>query len=357
MYDNKTNIPWIEKYRPTHFDNIVLDPMNRQLFQNIIRERYFPNLLFYGPPGTGKTTTIMNLINEYQNMSEHNRGTKKVYAQCSGKSRENVIHLNASDERGIDIIRVQINQFVKTKNMFESGYKFVILDEVDYMTKNAQQSLKTLLQTCVNNVRFCLICNYISKIDESLQNEFICVRFNQLPKCEIHNFIMDIAKKENIYLSEDNISTIQKIYHSDIRSMINFIQLNHDICGKGNELHEEMNIITDKVWKTIFDMLSGNFMCINENNKRENGEVKNEKPRTYTNEEIIQYIHDISMKYNMDKRTLLNHYFDYTIRNIPHLITHEYLSIVENIVNIHDDIPIETVLVYLCECLRQKEQK
>ena len=107
----KTTIPWCEKYRPTHFDDIVLDPMNRQLFQNILDKGYFPNLLFYGPPGTGKTTTIINLINEYQ---------LKYY----GKSKGTVIHLNASDERGIDIIRNQINQFVKSKNLFEIGFKF-----------------------------------------------------------------------------------------------------------------------------------------------------------------------------------------------------------------------------------------
>ena len=116
------SIPWVEKYRPSNFQDIVLDPLNRELFQNCLDTNYFPNLLFYGPPGTGKTTTIINLINEYQ--SKYNRRSK-----CS------VIHLNASDERGIDIIRNQIYQFVKAYNLFETGLKFVILDEVDYMTK------------------------------------------------------------------------------------------------------------------------------------------------------------------------------------------------------------------------------
>ena len=122
-------IPWIEKYRPTNFDNIVLDDINRILFENILSKKHFPNLLFYGPPGTGKTTTIINLINEYQKKN-------------SGGGKGSVIHLNASDERGIDIIRNQINQFVKSMSLFETGFKFVILDEVDYMTKNAQQALK-----------------------------------------------------------------------------------------------------------------------------------------------------------------------------------------------------------------------
>jgi replication factor C subunit 3/5 len=118
--------PWVEKYRPTNFDDIVLEYDNRILLKNIIEKNHFPNLLLYGPPGTGKTTTIINLIKNYNN----------VYKQ----HLRSVIHLNASDDRGIDIIRNQINQFVNTKSIFGNGVKFVILDEVDYMTKHAQQA-------------------------------------------------------------------------------------------------------------------------------------------------------------------------------------------------------------------------
>lgn len=323
MKKTKNDIPWIEKYRPTRFDNIALDSINRNLFQNVLKYNNFPNLLFYGPPGTGKTTTIINLINEYQMKQNH-----AVSYHNNGNNRENVIHLNASDERGIDIIRIQINQFVKTKNMFESGFKFVVLDEVDYMTKNAQQSLKTLLQTCRNNVRFCLICNYISKIDESLQNEFVCVRFNQLPKEEIHDFLMNISIKENIGLSDEHIETIQKIYNSDIRSMINFLQLNYE---SQNVSDKEINIIQDKVWYDIYAMFID--------------------PK-YTCENIIEYIHQVSIKYNMDKRTLLTTYLHFTIMNIPELISNAYLNLVENIIHIHDSVPIQDVLLYFCESVR-----
>ena len=126
-------IPWVEKYRPNNFKDIVLEDVNKRILTNIIKKNKFPNLLFYGPPGTGKTTTIINLIEKYQ--------------ERYGQKRKGLkIHLNASDDRGIDIIRNQISNFVNTKVLFGNGMKFIILDEVDYMTKNAQQALRYLIQ-------------------------------------------------------------------------------------------------------------------------------------------------------------------------------------------------------------------
>lgn len=303
----KNNIPWVEKYRPTHFDDIVLDPMNRTLFQQILNKNYFPNLLFYGPPGTGKTTTIMNLIHSYQ--LKHNQ-----------VSRGTIIHLNASDERGIDIIRNQIYQFVKSKNLFEKGIKFVILDEVDYMTKNAQQALKYLLQSSSQNVRFSLICNYISRIDESLKNEFIAVRFNQLPQLEITGFLQQIAQKENIELSKTSIDTIQQLYKSDIRSMINFIQLHQ------SGLIWDNNIITDEIYHTIYLLLTN----------------------TSTNKSaFLRYIHEISIQYNTDKRNLLNQFFNYIVRQIPKICTIPFLNMAECIIHATADTDLEDVLLYM----------
>ena len=192
-----SGIPFVELYRPKKLEDVVLDPLNKQILSNIIETRYFPNLLFYGPPGTGKTTTIINLINAYQE-------------KIGIKNKDLIIHLNASDERGIDIIRNQINYFVNSKPLFNNGMKFVILDEVDYMTKNAQQALRYLLQNYTCNVRFCLICNYISKIDEGLQNEFIRLRFNQLPKDEIITFLNNISISEKLNLSPRNTFVYSK---------------------------------------------------------------------------------------------------------------------------------------------------
>ena len=289
------NIPWVEKYRPTIFDNIVLDPINKVILQNIIETSYFPNLLFYGPPGTGKTTTIVNLVNSYQEKNDQ-------------KNSGLMIHLNASDERGIDIIRNQINQFVNSKTLFNKGMKFVILDEVDYMTKNAQQALRYLLQNYSSSVRFCLICNYISRIDEGLQNEFIRLRFNQLPEQKIIHFLKNIATNEKLQITEKSIHLIQQLYDSDIRSMINFMQSNQNI------IDSDFYIIHDSIWEILYNKL-----------------VSNEPlPK------LISFIQDIAMKYNIDKKNIIKDYLNYIIRNKPQLITKELLLFIENIMHSQD---------------------
>lgn len=299
----KDNSPWSEKYRPSDFKHIVLDPINRKIFQNILDKKKFPHMLFYGPPGAGKTTSAENLIRKYQSL--HHRVNK-----------ENIIHLNASDERGIEVIRTQIQQFVKSKNLFETGYKFVVLDEVDYMTKNAQQALKNLLQSCLDNVRFCLICNYICRIDDSLKNEFICIRFNQLPKEEIFSFMKHIAKQENMEIKDETIYAIQKMYHSDIRSMINFIQLHQD--------HSDFDkyIVVDSMWHELHELF-------------QNGDIST----------IYKWIRDTSTSCNLDIKTIIKHYFNYMILNHPKLIVPSFLNIVENIVHNYDT-NIEYILYY-----------
>lgn len=292
------NIPWTEKYRPDRFDNIVLDPNNKTLFMNMIENKYFPNLLLYGPPGTGKTTTIINLINEYQVIK---------------KKKSQVIHLNASDERGIDIIRNQIYQFVKTKNLFETGYKFVVLDEVDYMTKNAQQALKYLLQTCGNNVKFFLICNYISKIELSLQHEFVCIRFNQLPKQKIHEFIREICIKENVDLSDQTIDNIQNLHKSDIRSMINFIQLNQNV------IVQQSNIINNELWQKLYDLFAEKY------EEKETQKIK-----------IKKFINHLSIQYNIDKKQIIKDYYNYLILNHLEQVTPKTLDKMEIVIHNYD---------------------
>ena len=289
-----SGIPLMEAYRPKHFDNIVLDPLNKQILKNIIETSYFPNLLFYGPPGTGKTTTIINLINAYQE-------------KLKNKNKDLIIHLNASDERGIDIIRNQINSFVNSKPLFNTGMKFVILDEVDYMTKNAQQALRYLLQNYSGDVRFCLICNYISKIDEGLQNEFIRLRFNQLPKNDIIQFLTHISNSENLNMTQKSLSCIQKLYKSDIRSMINFMQSNQNTSNNQATLF----IIDNDVWIGLIKMI----------NKREKVD------------KIKNYVDNISIQYNVDKKNIIKDFLNYIIRNHVEHVDNKLLNFIENLMH------------------------
>ena len=290
--NNTIGIPFCERWRPSNFNDIILNSYNKQIFKNIIETSYFPNLLFFGPPGVGKTTTIINLINAYQE-------------KIGLKNKDLIIHLNASDERGIDIIRNQINIFVNSNPLFHTGMKFVILDEVDYMTKNAQQALKYLLQNYSTTVRFCLICNYISKIDEGLQNEFIKLHFNELPKQSIINLLETISISEKLNIDIKSLENIQQTYKSDIRSMINFIQTNQDNKNK------KLNIIDNNIWKILIDKIS---------TKDKN---------------IYNYIINLNNNYNIDNKNIIKFFLNYIIQNNSELkiVNSDFLDFVENIMH------------------------
>ena len=191
--------------------------------------------------------------------------------------------------------------------------KFVILDEVDYMTKNAQQALRYLLQNYSNNVRFCLICNYISKIDEGLQNEFIRLHFNQLPKDDIIKFLQNISEIEQLNLTHKMLSNIQLLYKSDIRSMINFMQSNQDIVKKQLNAESIISIIDNDVWEKIINKL-----------------VNREKIDT-----MYSYIHSISIKYNIDKKNIIKDFLNYIIRNKPTILNDKFLNFAENLLHSH----------------------
>lgn len=291
-----SGIPLVELYRPKNLEDIVLDPLNKKILKNIIETSYFPNLLFYGPPGTGKTTTIINLINAYQE-------------KLNNKNKDLIIHLNASDERGIDIIRNQISYFVNSKPLFNNGMKFVILDEVDYMTKNAQQALRYLLQNYTGSVRFCLICNYISRIEEGLQNEFIRLRFNQLPKTEIIQFLKNISVCEKLHLTDKSLDCIQQLFKSDIRSMINFIQSNQDVLKINDTNVYNFSIIENEIWDVLI--------------------LKFKNKETISG--LENYIYKMTVKYNMDKKNIIKSFINYIIRNKSVYISTDFFNFVENV--------------------------
>lgn len=300
--------PWVEKYRPSHFNDIVLDDINKKILRSVIENDHFPNFLFYGPPGTGKTTTIINLVKMYQ--ERYNQSNMGL-----------MIHLNASDERGIDIIRNQINMFVTSKTLYGEGMKFVILDEVDYMTKNAQNALRYLLNSynSIINFRFCLICNYISRIDDSLQTEFVRIRFNQLPKTDIIHFLQKINMAENLNLNKETLISIQRHFNSDIRSMINYMQSNQHLSNIPNQC----KVITEQIWHDL--------TLVIKNNKKHVAAMK--------------HINDICMNYNIEKKNILKVYLNYIIRNRIN-VSREFLTFSEHVMHLHQDCNMDIVLTY-----------
>ena len=278
---DKTYIPWVEKYRPNTFEKIVLDENNKTILNNIVKTNNFPNLLFYGPPGIGKTTTIINLIEKYQKKNNNlNQGL--------------MIHLNASDERGIDVIRYQINNFASCTGFFNTGIKFIILDEVDYMTKNAQQALKYLIQESNENIRFCLICNYISKVETCLQNDFIKLRFNIIRKDDIYNFLSEINKEEKLDYSYEKIYDIIEFFKNDVRSMINYMQSNPNI---------ETKILNESIYKNLLKLIINN---------------------NYN--EYINYLNNLNMIYKIDIKIIIKKFLNYIIINNIYTINEDFIN-------------------------------
>lgn len=307
-----SSTPWVEKYRPKTFDNIVLDKTNQVIFKNIIEKGYFPNLLLYGPPGTGKTTTVINLVNAFQRKYTTPMPTPDTeYAGTQPTlGLGTVIHLNASDERGIDVIRSQISTFVNTKSLFGRGsqLKFIILDEVDYMTKNAQQALRYLINNynkeSACNVKFCLICNYVSKIDESLQSEFVKMRFNQLPETCIIDFLNQINVAEKLHLSDTTLRNIQTFFGSDIRGMINYMQSNQSAS------ESTCKIIHPGIWNALLDLKTAS--------------------------ELSRSLNRISIEYSIEKKSMILQFLNYMIRTRQHDITSELLTQVEHAIHNQD---------------------
>ena len=182
--------------------------------------------------------------------------------------------------------------------------KFIILDEVDYMTKNAQQALHYLIQKYNTQIRFCLICNYISRIDAALQNEFIRLRFCQLPKDDIFLFLKNIVEKENLSVTDSHLQNIRSIFKSDIRSMINFLQSNHTQID-GNSL----KIISSEFWESLLSKFK---------NDGENVQI---------------FIQDSCVLFNINIVTFLKKFLLFIIRNKTDKINKKFLTLTKNIMH------------------------
>jgi replication factor C subunit 3/5 len=181
-------------------------------------------LLFYGPPGTGKTTTILAIA-------------KKLYGP---KWKSMVLELNASDDRGIDVVREQIKNFASTKTIFSSGFKLIILDEADNMTQAAQAALRRVIEKYTRNVRFCLICNYVSKIIPALQSRCTRFRFGPLKLDQIEKRLNFIIEREGVKIDDSGKQALLKLSNGDMRRALNIMQA----CHAAYDLVDETAVYT-----------------------------------------------------------------------------------------------------------------
>ena len=202
------NLPWVEKYRPSSLDDVQSHADIISTIKRFIEQDRFPHLLFYGPPGTGKTSTI-----------------KACASMMYGaKTRSMVLELNASDDRGIGVVRNQIKTFAGTRAVFNSGFKLIILDEADAMTQVAQAALRRVIERYTRNTRFCLICNYVSKIIPALQSRCTRFRFAPLSEPQVLKQIERVITAEQLTTTEDGITALTRLSKGDMRKALNILQ-------------------------------------------------------------------------------------------------------------------------------------
>jgi replication factor C subunit 2/4 len=268
---NKDFSSWVEKYRPTKLDQISAQTEVIQSLKKVLETKNLPHLIFFGPSGCGKTSTILALSKELF-------GEELYY--------DRVIELNASDERGINVIRDKIKRYSKKAiNPKENvpPWKIIILDEADNMTPDSQFALRRIMEEYSKLTRFCIICNYHNKIIDPINSRCALFRFKPIKEKEIFDKLKDICTKENLTLTDDFLNQIIKFSRGDLRKAINFLQkcqnqygniLKQDILNeisgiipidKFNQLIDGIIYENSKVIdKVIMDLVNDGYSLVNQ---------------------------------------------------------------------------------------------
>ncbi len=199
---------WTEKYRPNDFSEIIGQDEIVARAKAFVKQGNMPHLLLAGPPGVGKTTLSLVMA-------------KKLYGDVW---RQNVLELNASSERGIDIIRNNVKDFARTKSIGDVPFKICILDEADSLTKEAQQALRRTMENYTATCRFILLANYSSKIIEPIQSRCAVFRFKPLSREQLVKIVEKIAAKEKLKIDGNGIDAIIEVSEGDCRKLENVMQ-------------------------------------------------------------------------------------------------------------------------------------
>lgn len=242
-----SNLPWVEKYRPKELDDLISHKDIVTTIQRFISEDKLPHLLFYGPPGTGKTSTILAVA-------------KQLYAPKEFHSM--VLELNASDDRGIGVVREQILGFASTRTVFKSKFKLVILDEADAMTKDAQNALRRVMEKYTENARFCLICNYLTGIIPAIQSRCTRFRFGPLDTDQMSERLSYVIEQEKCDVDEEGMKSLVRLSKGDMRRALNILQSTHVGYGlvtedtvytcTGNPLRSDIELIMKSMLNDSF---------------------------------------------------------------------------------------------------------
>lgn len=198
---------WTERYRPSRLDEIIGQRGIVERLKYLISKNSLPHCLFAGPAGCGKTTAALAIANE-------------LYGE---QSRGNFLELNASDERGIDTVRVKVKDFARTMPL--QGYKIIYLDEADSLTKDAQHALRRTMENYSATCRFILACNYSGRIIPPIQSRCAVFRFSPLMKDDIKGYLKGIAEKEKMKMDSDSLEAVVRVSEGDMRRAINTMQM------------------------------------------------------------------------------------------------------------------------------------
>jgi len=203
-------VPWVEKYRPRAIGDIISHEEIMGALKKLIASNSLPHLLFYGPPGTGKTTTILSCA-------------RLIYGD--GPLKGNVLELNASDDRGIEVVRNQIKDFASTAQVFSTvSFKLIILDEADQMSGEAQAALRRVIEKYTKNVRFCILCNHVNKVIPAIQSRCSRFRFAPLKKAQMMPRLTHVLGEERVQYDDPGLSAAIRLSGGDMRRCINILQ-------------------------------------------------------------------------------------------------------------------------------------